>query len=194
MAFCNLSMCNCKSNSLEALKLVGLDADVQSSVPSLLACLTVQIDMIQRSVGARRRILQQKAEVCLLALECFKESWPFIEKMHSMFQSRLDSVVVEEQSEDPVQDSGSKHAGLDMSSGLVSPFSQLPVDNISADGLTSTAGLGCESSMWLYPSAYDNPASPDIFSYGSVEGQLAPMDSFDLIDRPIDRTIMGLEV
>ena len=150
--------------------------------------------MIQRSDGARRRILQQKAEVCLLALEYFKESWYFVEEMHSMFQNRLDSVALEEQSEDLVQDSGSKHAGLDLTSGLASSLSQLPVDNISADGLTSTAELGYESSMWFYPSAYDSPASPDMFSYGSVEGQFAPMDSFDLIDRTIDRTVMGLEM
>jgi hypothetical protein len=124
--------------------------------------------------------------VCLLALECFKESWPFAEEIHSMFQKRLDFVALEEQSEDLVQDSGSNRAGLDLGSGLASSLSQSPVDNISADGLISTAGLDCASSLWFYPNAYDNPASPDIFSYGSIEGQFAPMDSFDLINYPID--------
>ena len=170
---------------------MNLDADVRCSVPSLLACLTVQFDMIRGSDGARRRILQQKIETCLLALEFFKESWPFVEKIYSLFQSRLDSLSVKEQNQD-LKDSESNHPGLNISSGLDSPIAQLPVDNISTDALTSTAGLSMEASEWFYPDSFENPASAGTSAYESFQDQFTAMNSFDLIDEPIDTSLMGL--
>lgn len=60
-----------------------------SRLPSVFACLTVQITVLQRSKGALKQVLQHKTQLCVLALAEFKNSWPFAGWMYQLFQNLL---------------------------------------------------------------------------------------------------------
>lgn len=51
---------------------------------------------LRQSEGSRRRVLQHKAQLCVLGLAEFKDSWPFVGWMYRLFRNVLERLRVED--------------------------------------------------------------------------------------------------
>ncbi|KIW14272.1 hypothetical protein PV08_07054 [Exophiala spinifera] len=55
----------------------------------IFASFTIHIVSMEQSQGARRRVLQHKAKMCLLGLAEFRDYWPFVDWMYRLFSGLL---------------------------------------------------------------------------------------------------------
>lgn len=51
---------------------------------------------MEQSLGARRRVLQHKAQLCLLGLGEFRDYWPFVDWMYRLFSNLLHRLGLED--------------------------------------------------------------------------------------------------
>ncbi|KIV88647.1 hypothetical protein PV10_08311 [Exophiala mesophila] len=62
----------------------------------IFASFTIHVISMEQSLGARRRVLQHKAEICLLGLGEFRDYWPFVDWMYRLFSNLLHRLGLED--------------------------------------------------------------------------------------------------
>ncbi|ETI19939.1 hypothetical protein G647_08954 [Cladophialophora carrionii CBS 160.54] len=62
----------------------------------IFASFTIHVISMEQSLGARRRVLQHRAELCLLGLGEFRDYWPFVDWMYRLFSNLLPRLGLED--------------------------------------------------------------------------------------------------
>ncbi|KAK5065313.1 hypothetical protein LTR84_001151 [Exophiala bonariae] len=85
-----LASANVVTRLVEELLSEGLLPRAQVHLIAVIfASFTILVVSMEQGQGARRRVLQHKSKLCLLALAEFRDYWPFVDWMYRMFSNLL---------------------------------------------------------------------------------------------------------
>ena len=159
---------------------------ISTRIAVIFASFTIHVVSMERSHGARRRVLQHKAKLCLLGLAEFRDYWPFVDWMYRLFSSLLHQP-------EAVQDSSKGH---DQGSWTNPPRPRNT--NLSADLMDSTIEVahGNDTTMSLPLYEQNTNSTVDIqpecgvphqFMSGTLTSEnfldpLMPLDNLDWYD------------
>lgn len=88
-------MPNLPCRSAESSRVIDLN-DYVCRIVVIFASLTVHVISLRQNEGPRRRVLQHKAQLCLLSLAELRDYWPFVDWMYRVFSILLDRLRMDD--------------------------------------------------------------------------------------------------